>query len=185
MAKQTKTDQNGEPIKRKKRGRKPKSQKTTEDQATNSSDVEPEQPKSAPEQPELTPEQETAVAETAAQTVNEGVTASEPAQGEPVVEAEPEPDPNCMPGSVSDTQENRAQTEEPKPKPVPKLSSQNPDDAIMNIEDAASSMVDGYKESWLPAIRAKAKSMGMGDKATKREWRALFISWGGLGILRN
>lgn len=65
-----------------------------------------------------------------------------------------------------------------------RLDSANPDDVEMSIEDAASSMVDGYKESWLPAIRAKARSMGIGDKASRRTWRGVFIAWGSASILR-
>ena len=61
--------------------------------------------------------------------------------------------------------------------------SENSDDQVMDIDSAALTMVRGCKESWLPSIRAKARSMGYEEKATRREWRSVFAMWGGAGIL--
>ena len=70
-------------------------------------------------------------------------------------------------------------TEKPKKFLVP-----NPDDDQMSIESAAGSMIDGFKESWLPAIRVKARQMGIEQSATRASWRNVFIAWGGQSILK-
>lgn len=65
-----------------------------------------------------------------------------------------------------------------------KLKPKDPDDDMLPVEEAAASMVDGFKESWLPAIRAKARSMGIEGSTTRRTWRGVFLAWGGPSILR-
>lgn len=72
--------------------------------------------------------------------------------------------------------------EEPKKQSV--KMSHDPEDQIMSIDEAASLMMKNFRENWLPAIRAKAKAMGAGETATKRVWRAIFMAWGGPGIMR-
>lgn len=69
-------------------------------------------------------------------------------------------------------------------KKKPKFQAYNPDDDEMTLEDAARNMVDGFKDSWLPAIRVKAKSMGFEHKATRAQWRHVFVAWGTLSILK-
>lgn len=78
-------------------------------------------------------------------------------------------------------EETPAAVEEAK---APLFSTVNPDDAVLDIVAACGEMLDGYKESWTAAVRAKAKSMGVGEKATRREWRGVFIAWGGVQILK-
>lgn len=78
--------------------------------------------------------------------------------------------------------EEASAPEEPA-KPTIKMS-HDPEDQVMSIDDAAPLMMRNFRENWLPAIRAKAKAMGAGETATKRVWRAIFMAWGGPGIMR-
>lgn len=63
--------------------------------------------------------------------------------------------------------------------------SENKDDNVMDIESAAFELIRGYKESWLPSVKAKARQMGYGDNATRREWRIIFAQWGGAHIIQG
>jgi len=87
--------------------------------------------------------------------------------------------------SLGDTLvEPAAEKPAPQAPPTRKLQASNPEDEILDLENAASTMVKGYKESWRAAIAAKARSMGIGDRASKREWKGVFVAWGGHSILR-
>jgi hypothetical protein len=116
--------------------------------------------------------------EASADQVSVSLDAAEPTEPEaPVVvpepqDAAPEPQPVVEPKL------------EPKPSVAIKFSSSDPDLTIMHLEDAAVMMINGYKTSWLPGIRAKATAMGHKELATKREWRGVFLAYGGVNILQ-
>jgi hypothetical protein len=84
--------------------------------------------------------------------------------------------------------EIKAALAEPNPGPSkkerPMFSEPDKDLEQMDLVKAASTMMVGFKPHWVHALRAKANSMGItGPLATKREWRRVFVAWGGPSYL--
>lgn len=77
-----------------------------------------------------------------------------------------------------------AVAEKPKTLKQKKFQSEDVERELLSIEAATGTMIKGFKESWLPAIRVKARSMGIDGDATKSAWRAVFVAWGGYSILK-
>ena len=124
-----------------------------------------------------------AQAEQTAPAAGESPVAEAPAA--PAPESTEEDNPQAEPAKPAEQPaETPKEPAKPEPQPTRALSSPDPDSEEIAIEDAAGAMVDGFKESWLPAIRAKATTMGVKDKASRRTWRGVFVAWGGAGILR-
>ena len=81
---------------------------------------------------------------------------------------------------------------EPNEKLVTLMESRDNKDKIIKvplytIDEATHNWIDGFQEHWLPGIRVRATLMGMvpPDLYSEEDWRNLFISWGGSGILKK
>jgi hypothetical protein len=61
------------------------------------------------------------------------------------------------------------------------------DKPLMNIEDAARKLINGFKDHWLPGIKTRCVLMGMDRDGYYEEdhWRNLFIAWGGSSIVKK
>ena len=66
----------------------------------------------------------------------------------------------------------------------PRFDEPDKDAEEIDLNHAAQSMMVGFKSHWIPALRAKADSMGMKKvRTTKKEWRRIFVAWGGVSAV--
>ena len=56
--------------------------------------------------------------------------------------------------------------------------SSEPQEQLLNIEEAARDNIVGYQSRWLPSIKAFAATHSRSENHTAAEWRSLFSMWG-------